>query len=248
MLVLKFLQSVIKCDHSGLHFVDCRLRGIFELIYFLQLSLLSFHHKHYLFIQRFFVFMKLFCTLQNLFIQSTLQLIKLIDLLLIDCYHCLHPFDSALVFNVIFSDFFSKFRYFIVLELYISRFVCVFSLEEEFMVFEFFQYVSLSAFDLIDLYGILSLFFIKGLKQFTHNFSNFGLHLIPFKLSYLRAVFFILLLFTSHYFIIIKKIILDQTIKGLSALYHSLSPDAACSANYFSFWAFLKAFSLAMAA
>ena len=149
--------------------------------------------------------MKLFCALQYLFVQSTLQLIELVNLLLIDCNHCLHPFNSTLVFDVIFGDFLTKLRYFIVLKLYISRLMCILPLEEEVMIFQLFYYVSLHTFDLIDFDCILRLFLIERLKQFTHNFSNFRFHFIPFKLSYLHAVFINLLLFTSHYFIIIKK-------------------------------------------
>ncbi len=118
-------------------------------------------------------------------------------------------FEFAFALDMILQMFLFKLRDFVVLQLDVCRFLSVFSRQKEIVVFYFFENVGQCAFDLIDFDGILSLFFVKGLQQFTHNLSDLGFNLVPLKLSHLESLFLILVL-ASHNFIMERVIIDDK--------------------------------------
>ena len=118
--------------------------------------------------------------------------------LFVDCDHRLHFFDSALVFDLDLRQRFAVLGYFVVLQLNIGGFLCVFSLKEEIVVLEFFKDVGLRAFDFVDFDGVLGLFLVEGLQQFPHDLSDLGLDFVPLKLSDFECLFLALLVF-AHY-------------------------------------------------
>ena len=205
MIVLKLLESIVKGNHPIFHFTDWSFDEIFKLIDLLNLLILSLHHKFNLILSSFFKLRELIYPIDHLFINSLLQIVKLIDFFFIDSYYSLHPLYCSMSINMNVIYLFIYLRYFVVLQLNIGRFICLLSLKKEIMIFYFFWHRCLNSLDLIQFYRVLSLLLIERLKQFAHDLSHFCLYLIPLKLFDFLA----LLLIFRHYFYLYNQFIDD---------------------------------------
>jgi hypothetical protein len=173
-------------------------------------SILPFGHKGNFLIQGLLIPSELFSPLQHFLVHSPLELVELGYFLLVDCNYRLHLLDSALVLDLVVGQRLAELGYFVILQLNVSGFLCIFSLKEEIMVFDLFEHVCDGSFDFVDFDGVFGLFLVEGLEQFTHNLSDLGLYLVPFEFSDFQPLFLALLFLSAHYLLRRKLVIIEN--------------------------------------
>ena len=224
MLVLKFLEAVVKGDHACLHLANRVLDEILEVVDLLNLVVLPFDHEIHLVLSTFLESAELVDPLNYLLIDSLLQLVQLGYLLLVEGNNDLHSFDGGVGVDMGFGGLLIDLCDLLVLELDVSGFLGLLPFEQEVMVLQFFQHAGLDAFHLVNFDGILGLLLAEGLQQLAHDLPNLGLDLIPLELPDLPAV----LLLLRHYFIYMA---FKVNMMMVGTMYHSSSPAAAAASS-----------------
>lgn len=197
VLILQFLEAVVKVDHAGLHLADRVLDEVLEVVDLLDLVVLALDHEIDLVLSAFLESAELVDPLDDLLVDSLLQLVELGDLLLIEGDDDLHPLDGGVGVDVGFGGLLVDLCDLLVLELDVGGFLGLLPFQQEVVVLQLFQHAGLDAFHLVNFDCVLGLLLAEGLQQLAHDLPDLGLDLVPLELPDLPPV----LLLLRHYFI-----------------------------------------------